>query len=77
MKCVGVAVFVVFLLGGEAFFQDGVFPSNGVDPNTFDITKVLECADDHGERLPLPLVPPGELVERPGEAEVWTPPAAE
>lgn len=45
------------IIGGGGVINGGV-PINGGDPNSFSLTNVLECADDHGGRLNVPLVPP-------------------
>lgn len=41
--------------GGAVF--NNVFPSGG-DPNTFDLTNILNCAADGGERLNVSLIQP-------------------
>ena len=61
MKHLAVPVFAVITLllaprGAEATFE-AVFPSNGGDPNAFDLTTILECAVDRGVPLNVPLVP--------------------
>lgn len=62
MKCtVALALFLLQVLAreGEAVL-DNVFPNNGGDPNSFDLTNILECVDDNGGRLNVPLVPPAD-----------------
>lgn len=75
MKQTLVVAFALVLLQlprGDAVFGN-VFPNNGGDPNAFDLTNVLECADDRGERLVVPLVRPGSGSDH----EYWLPAKAE
>jgi hypothetical protein len=76
MKCVFTSVLTLVVLqplgGAASFINVGL-----IDPNAQDISRVLECRDDFGGRLDLPLQPPSDATASEADFQYWLPPESE